>query len=73
MRTDLFYIQPTFARGMARSFDLWGKLDDCQSSLSAHELDSLAIASDFMVVGKDLTLVMQAKTKADKTTPRKRD
>ena len=55
VKTDFLFAQPSFASGAARIFDLWGKFDDYNSSETTAEADAKAIASDWLVVGQDLS------------------
>lgn len=54
MASDYLYIQPTFWRGAARVGDLWGTLDQYNTSATAIEADYRAIYSDWMAVGRDM-------------------
>jgi hypothetical protein len=54
-RTDFLFAHPSFGSGVARALDLYGTFDTYNTSLSEHEADERAIASDWLVVGKDLS------------------
>lgn len=63
-RTDFLFARPTFGSGVARALDLGGTFDAYNTSASEAEADERAIASDWLVVGKDLSEALeQAKTK----------
>lgn len=54
--TDLLFVRPSFLRGVARAFDLWGVLEDTSymSSPNADRADAREIQNDWRVVGNDL-------------------
>jgi hypothetical protein len=58
VKTDFLFAQPSFASGAARTLDLWGTLDDYNSSETTLEADEKAIAADWIVVGQDLSDAM---------------
>lgn len=58
VKTDFLFAQPSFASGVARTLDLWGTLDDYNSSETSLEADEKAIAADWIVVGQDLSDAM---------------
>jgi len=63
-RTDFLFACPSFGSGLARALDLGGTFDAYNSSATEEEADERAIASDWLVVGKDLSIALeQAKTK----------
>jgi hypothetical protein len=51
-KTDFLFAQPS---GAARTVDLWGVLDDYNSSETTCEADQKAIAADWLVVGQDIS------------------
>jgi|GEM_PF-5380386 len=51
--SDLF-IFPTFFRGMAKSVDLWGNLEDYAYCDSEHEADSKSLKRDYYIVSVGL-------------------
>jgi hypothetical protein len=53
--SDFLFAQPSFTSGAARTLDLWGQFDDYNLSETANEADAKAIASDWLVVGQDLS------------------
>lgn len=53
--SDFLFAQPSFASGAARVFDLWGKFDEYNQCETAEKADGRAIASDWLVVGQDLS------------------
>jgi hypothetical protein len=53
-RTSYLYARPSFWSGFARGLDLFGKFDRYNTSESAAEADSEAIANDWLAVGDDL-------------------
>lgn len=54
VKSDFLFAQPSFASGAARVVDLWGQLDEYNTSASGEEADAKAIAADWFVVGDDL-------------------
>jgi hypothetical protein len=62
-RTDFLFAQPSFGSGAARALDLYGTFDAYNTSTSEEEADERAIASDWLVVGKDMSEVIE-KTEA---------
>jgi len=58
-RTDFLFAQPSFGSGAARVLDLYGTFDAYNTSTSEEEADERAIASDWLVVGKDLSDAME--------------
>jgi len=58
-RTDFLFAQPSFGSGAARVLDLFGTFDAYNTSASEQEADERAIASDWLVVGKDLSGVLE--------------
>ena len=55
VKTDFLFAQPSFVSGVARTLDLWGQFDEYNRSETPNEADSQAIASDWFVVGQDLS------------------
>jgi len=55
VQSDFLFAQPSFASGAARVFDLWGKFDEYNQSQTVDEADAKAIASDWLVIGQDLS------------------
>jgi hypothetical protein len=55
IQSDFLFAQPSLASGVARTFDLWGQFDDYNRSESSREADARAIASDWLMVGQDLS------------------
>lgn len=63
-RTDFLFARPSFGSGFARALDLCGNFDAYNSSATEEEADERAIASDWLVVGKDLREALErAKAK----------
>jgi hypothetical protein len=63
-RTDFLFALPSFGSGFARALDLDGTFDAYNSSATEEEADERAIASDWLVVGKDLREALErAKAK----------
>ena len=52
------YPTPSFASGMARAFDLFGALDDFETTIDGAELDALATYNDWRAVGEDIEAAM---------------
>lgn len=65
MESDVLFIQPSLLRGVSRTIDLWGKLDDYNFSPSPTEADKLAIASDFVAIGDDLWISIEENTESE--------
>jgi hypothetical protein len=61
IKTPQLYSQPSFFKGVARVFDLFGRLDSYPTYKNAAEADREAIASDWQVVGSDLYQVISSK------------
>lgn len=57
-RTMFRYPMPSFASGMARALDLFGTLDDCETTVGDAELDTLATYNDWRAVGEDIEAAM---------------
>lgn len=57
-RTTFRYPMPSFASGMARTLDLFGTLDDCETTVGDAELDTLATYNDWRAVGEDIEAAM---------------
>jgi hypothetical protein len=55
VKSDFLFAQPSLAAGVARVFDLWGQFDDYNRSETPLEADAKAIASDWLIVGQDLS------------------
>jgi hypothetical protein len=54
VKSGFLYADPSFASGVARSLDLWGRFDGYNISESPAEADAKALASDWIVVGQDI-------------------
>ena len=55
VQSDFLFAQPSFASGAARVLDLWGQFDDYNRSETRLDADARAIASDWLIVGQDLS------------------
>jgi hypothetical protein len=55
VQSDFLFAQPSFASGAARLMDLWGQFDYYNQSDTPAEADAKAIASDWLIVGQDLS------------------
>jgi hypothetical protein len=55
VKSDFLFAQPSLASGVARVFDLWGQFDDYNRSETPLEADAKAIASDWLIVGQDIS------------------
>jgi hypothetical protein len=53
MEAEILFVRPSFVRGMARTLDFFGQLDDYNYSNSTEEADAFAMASDALAVSKD--------------------
>lgn len=60
--TDILFVQPGFVRGLGRTLDLFGTLDDYNYSSSAAEADELALQSDLAAIGKDFRRAIETVT-----------
>ncbi len=54
-RTDFLVATPSLASGMARLFDWYGQFDQYNGSADGAEADARAMASDWRIVGDDMT------------------
>ena len=59
VQSDFLFAQPSFASGAARVFDLFGQFDEYNQSETPLEADAKAIASDWLIVGQDLSDAME--------------
>ncbi len=59
VKSDFLFAQPSLASGAARVFDLWGQFDDYNRSETTLEADARAIASDWLIVGQDISDAME--------------
>ena len=66
-RTDYLFATPSFLAGVARLFDFGCTFDQYNRSESNAEADARAIASDWAMVGKDISFAMNQELK---TIPR---
>lgn len=57
-RSTFRYATPSFASGMARVLDLFGTLDDFETTIDDAELDTLATYNDWRAVGEDIEAAM---------------
>lgn len=67
MSSDFLFVRPSFTRGLARAFDLFGSLDCYNWSRSGEEADGRAMASDWSAVGSDLASAMAVFGRAPRT------
>jgi hypothetical protein len=59
VKSDFLFAQPSFASGAARVFDLFGQFDEYNISDTTAEADAKAIAADWIVVGQDMSDVIE--------------
>lgn len=57
--TDFLYARPSFLEGVARTFDLGGTLNNYNKALTARQADSMALSSDWLSVGNDLSVTVE--------------
>ncbi len=57
--TAILFARPSFWEGMGRIFDFSNTLSEYNVSITPQQADSLALASDWRAVGKDLRDAMQ--------------
>ena len=57
-RTTFRYPMPSFASGMARTVDLFGTLDDFETTIDDADLDAMATYNDWRAVGEDIEAAM---------------
>ena len=57
-RAAFRYPMPSFASGMARALDLFGTLDDFETTIGDPEMDALATYQDWRAVGEDIEAAM---------------
>jgi len=53
--SDKLFARPSFIGGMASVLDIWGTLQEYNSSKTGKEADNKALLGDWMAVGRDLT------------------
>lgn len=53
VRSTFLFVEPSFATGMGRIFDLWGGFDLYSISQTPQDADARAIYADWRVVGQD--------------------
>lgn len=58
VKTDFLFAQPSLLSGCARVIDLWGHLDAYNESANPEQADSVAMYSDWRVIGQDLMEVI---------------
>jgi len=56
--STFLYARPSFGEGVARLIDFGNTLQEYNTSITGDQADTLAIASDWLVVGDDLKNVM---------------
>lgn len=54
IQSDFLFARPSFASGVATTFDLWGQLTEYNTSATPVEADANAIFADWAVVGQDI-------------------
>lgn len=64
--TSQLYSSPSFFRGVARSIDLFGTINQYNESKSESEADYVAIKRDWNVVGQMLSQVLFSYAKDSK-------
>lgn len=57
--TNILFPQNGFIKGMARVFDLFGKLDSYNTSEDTKQADTKAIYSDWVTTGNDFRNVIK--------------
>ncbi len=62
---SLLFPMPSFAAGMARTFDFMGTIDDHRSTMSDDRVDALARRSDWKAVGDDLKAALERNRSFD--------
>lgn len=67
-RATFRYPTPSFASGMARAIDLFGTLDDLETTIGDPEIDALATYNDWRAVGEDIEAAM-AKMRRQSQVP----
>jgi len=60
MESSFLVIEPSAFRGLARTLDLWGQLDDYNSSSTGAEADALAARADALALQSDFDNAIQA-------------
>ncbi|AFY68994.1 hypothetical protein Pse7367_0692 [Thalassoporum mexicanum PCC 7367] len=56
--SSFLFARPSFAEGVARIIDLGNTLNQYNVSPTPEEADSIALESDWMVIGRDLNNAM---------------
>jgi len=59
VKSDFLFAQPSFASGAARVFDLFGQFDEYNISDTITDADAKAIAADWILVGQDMSDVIE--------------
>ncbi len=57
--STFLFTQPSFLSGMARTFDLFGRLNEYNGSPSEQEADSLALMKDAQAIRNDMSSAME--------------
>lgn len=60
LKTGFLFATPSFFSGLGRTLDLFGTYDEYNSSRTPATADGLAIASDWIIVGQDLSDSIEA-------------
>lgn len=63
--SDYLFVNPTFWRGAARVGDFWGILEEYNLSRTAAEADAMAMRSDWLAIGRDMTAALQTHRRED--------
>ena len=56
--TDFLYARPSFIEGMARIMDVTGSLNEYNHAQDGQEADTIAIWSDWAMIGQDMRRVI---------------
>jgi len=57
-KSDFLVASPSLVSGAGRLFDWYGQFDEYNSSRTSAEADAKAIASDWSIVGQDISYAM---------------
>ena len=64
--SDFLFALPSFFEGIARNIDIFGTLQDYNSSSNPMEADARALRKDWEAVGRDIRFAMKTHQKSQK-------
>ncbi len=57
--SDFLFSMPSFLKGMGRTLDLFGTMDEYNTSTSPEEADSRALMQDGLAIKRDMSRVIK--------------